>query len=104
LGGSSAGLGAAGATAGFSAAGSVAGQAIGNAVDPCNASSLVGAALFGGFGGGAASKFFPARGMFTMQQARFFAPSTFSGVNRSNVNTSLLVSSGVGAAANFGGP
>ena len=104
LGGSSAGLGAASATATASAAGSATGQAVGNAIDPCNVSSLTGAALFGGLGGGLASKFFPTPGIFTVRQARFFAPSTFSGVNRSNVNTSLFVSSGVGAAANFSGP
>ena len=42
------------AAGGLSAGASALGQAAANAIDPCNASSLLNAALWGGIGGGIA--------------------------------------------------
>ena len=88
----------------ISAAGAAAGQAAANAVDPCNASSVANAALFGGIGGAVGKYAFPTPGMHTMKQSDYFAPSTFSGVNTSSFSSGAGASAGVGAASNFGGP
>lgn len=59
---------------------------------------------FAGLGGGLAARFFPVPGMYTLAQARFFAPSTLAGLVQSAFIGSAAVSAGVGGAANFGGP
>ena len=92
---------------GISAGGAALGQGLANLIDPCNASSVANAAFFGGLGGRVAS-YFPARGLSTLKQARYFAPRTLSSLYRT-ANARWLggafgASSGVGAAANFGGP
>ncbi len=104
VGQSAAGFGATAATAAISAAGGAAGQAAANGLDPCNASSVGNAALYAGLGGAIASRFFPVKGMYTLAQAAFFAPSTFAGIMRSTFFASAAVSAGIGAGSNFGGP
>ncbi len=39
--------------------------------------------LFAGIGGAVDSSLFPTPGMLTLNQAQYFAPSTFSGINQS---------------------
>lgn len=85
----------------FSAAGGFVAQTVANAIDPCNAQNPLNAALFAGIGGSLASSLFPTPGMLTLNQAQYFAPSTFNGINQSAFVTAAGASSGVGAAANF---
>ena len=84
--------------------GQVVGSLLHDGADPCHASSVANAALFAGLGGGLAARFFPVPGMYTLAQARFFAPSTLAGLVQSAFIGSAAVSAGVGGAANFGGP
>jgi hypothetical protein len=83
------------------------GQAAANAIDPCNASSLLNAALWGGIGGDIAKGLFPTRNLNSWAQARYFGPRTFSGLFRCSNGWRNLgsfgTSSGVGGAANFPG-
>lgn len=107
LGMASSGLGATVAAGGLSAGASALGQAAANAIDPCNASSVLNAALWGGIGGGIAKGLFPTRNLNSWAQARYFGPRTFSGLFRSSNGWRNLgsfgTSSGVGGAANFPG-
>jgi RHS repeat-associated protein len=108
LGAASNGLLASVASAGLSAGGSALGQGAANLIDPCHASSLANAALWGGLGGGLAKGLIPTRNLNTWAQAQSFGPSTFSGLfGSSNAGFnmgSFGASSGLGAAANFPGP
>ena len=101
IGNSSAGKIAVGARAIISGAGAALGQTVANGADPCNKSSIVNAALLGGLGGGAVSKFFPTKGMYTLKQFSHFQPRSLMGLNRSHMHAGIGVSSGVGASANF---
>jgi RHS repeat-associated protein len=92
---------------GISGIGGAIGQALANLIDACHASSVANAALFGSLGGGVAA-LFPVRGVYTLQQAHYFAPRTLRGLVGTNNARLLLgsftVSAGVAAASNFGGP
>jgi hypothetical protein len=83
------------------------GQGAANAIDPCNASNPLNAALYGGLEGGLAKGLFPTRNLNTWSQAQHFGPATFGGLfGTSNAwlnNGSFATSSGVGGAANFPG-
>ena len=85
----------------FSAGGGFVAQSVANAINPCNAQNPLNAALFAGIGGATASSLFPTPGMLTLNQAQYFAPSTFSGINQSAFATAAGASSGLGAASNF---
>ncbi|MCP5005566.1 MAG: hypothetical protein GY941_16755, partial [Planctomycetes bacterium] len=85
----------------FSAGGGYAGQLAANKIDPCHGTNPLNAAMFAGIGGPLANKLFPVTGMSTLRQSRFFAPSTASGIYRSNLSSAIGTSSGVGAASNF---
>ena len=101
---SSAGLTAAISTAGLSAFGAGFGQVAANKIDPCNSSSVLNAALYGGIGGGLAKYAFPTQGMHSSFQAQYFSPQKWSTLNTSSFIPSAAVSSGIGASAIIGGP
>jgi len=93
-----------GTTTALSAGGGYAAQVAANAIDSCHSSSPLNAALFAGIGGGVASSLIKTPGMYTVNQANYFAPTTFSGINNSALVSSYATSAGVGAASVFGGP
>ena len=93
------------AAGGLSAGAGGIGQLVANYIDPCNAVSVMKAALWGGLGGGIAKKLFPTKNLNSWAQALTFAPKTFGGtVGSMNAWTnvsSFATSSAVGGAANF---
>jgi RHS repeat-associated protein len=104
LGFSSAGPLAVGATGLISAGASGLGQEVSNLIDPCHATNVADAALWGGLGG-SIGKLFPTKNLNTWAQARKFGPRNVSGLFSSknawsNVG-SFFTSSGLGAASNF---
>jgi hypothetical protein len=107
LGTASNGLAASVASGALSAGGAALGQSAANAIDPCNATNPLNAALYGGLGGGLAKGLFPTRNLNTWAQAQAFGPKTVGGLfGSSNAllnNGSFATSSGVGGAANFPG-
>ena len=89
----------------LSGGGAALGQMASNLIDPCNSSSPLYAALYGGIGGGLAKGLFPTKNLNTWNQAKYFAPKTFSGLFGSfNAGLNLgsfAASSLLGGAANF---
>jgi len=104
IGQSSAGWAARGYAGFFSASGAAMGQIAANEIDPCNAISPLGAALYGGLGGGLA-KAFPTKNLNTLNQAEHFGASTLGGLVGSANGASNLgagfTSAGVGAISTF---
>ncbi len=82
------------------------GQAMANAIDPCNASSVLNAALFAGLGGAASTRF-PSQGFTTLQQAAHFAPGLgglLGTQNARGIAGGFLTAAGVGGGSVFGVP
>jgi len=112
LGQSAAGALSLGANAVVSAGGGYAAQVVGNLIDPCNAASNdpFNSAVWGAFGAvgaGAIARSIPALrtpGMYTVNQANYFQPSTLRGMNQSVLINSYGVSAGLGAGSVLGWP
>jgi RHS repeat-associated protein len=99
------GLGSAVGAGAISAVGGVAGQAVANAIDPCNESSLLNAGFWAGIGGGLGKGLFPTQNLNIWAEAKRFGPRTVKGLfgtHNAWMNLgSFGASAGVGGAANF---
>ncbi len=86
---------------------SAAGQATANLIDPQNASNTLNAALWGS-AGQLASTLIPVKGLATLKQAEYFAPSTWNGLiatpNARSLMSASFVAGFFGAGSNFGWP
>lgn len=88
----------------FSAAGGYVGQVTANYIDPCNPADPLNAAIWAGVGSAAAGAVVPTPGLYTINQANHFQPTTFAAINRSPVVRSYGASAGIGAASVLGFP
>ncbi|WP_169748944.1 RHS repeat-associated core domain-containing protein [Gynuella sunshinyii] len=89
----------------MNAFGGALGQEAANIIDPCHASGVANAAVFGYLG--SVGGLMPSRGLSTLAQAKYFGPSFRSLMatpNGRRIAMAMGVSGMIGAGASFGGP